>query len=261
MPLEQAQLPPDTDGTGAAAGIGLLQDMLGGSNAIVGGYVDDEDNALWVEREENTDEATADDGEEEDEDEGEDTMLSTVSHSSAVSAGTGGTGGTGGEGFFAAASEEKQQDGGRGRVSPTVPRLRLGAGGGGAGGEDVQDIMVEVSVVEHASPYELRFEVTEPTAAVAHHCTVTVATLERLLLPAFNGPEGGDGGLSAQLDAPDVRRAMRAWVETGQVPQRKYVVRWLLDRMWMRERAGRGVELVLGYAHAGGRPGRAGGVA
>ena len=123
--------------------------------------------------------------------------------------------------------------------------------------EDVQ-VYVEVSVVEHASPYELRFEVTEPNAAVAHHCTVTVATLERLLLPAFNAPEAGGDGLSAALDSDEVRNAMRAWVTTGQVPQRKYVVRWLLDRMWMRERPGAGVELVLGYAHAGGRPGRVG---
>ena len=101
---------------------------------------------------------------------------------------------------------------------------------------------------------------TGAAATVEEDETVSLnaeATLERLLLPAFNAPEAGGDGLSAALDSFEVRNAMRAWVTTGQVPQRKYVVRWLLDRMWMRERAGRGVELVLGYAHAGGRPGRA----
>ena len=101
-------------------------------------------------------------------------------------------------------------------------------------------IRVNVTVREIQSPYQMRFKVEEPNASISFKRAIDAVALEQLLKPMFSGNVGVD-------DLSEIDRGMHRWVTTGRPPQRRFLIAWLLDRMWLDEDAQGRTELCLGH--------------
>ena len=107
------------------------------------------------------------------------------------------------------------------------------------GGSTAEAAQVSVTVREIQVPYELRFCVEEPSRAVTLKRSVGSSALESLLKPMF----GGKDGARTSHGMTEIDRGMQKWVKTGRPPQRKHLIAWLLDRMWLNEDDAGHVEL------------------
>ena len=117
------------------------------------------------------------------------------------------------------------------------------------GGENsrADAVAVSVTVREVQKPYELRFCIEEPTRSASLKRSVGSAALEQLLKPCLMlQKKTALTPSSASLGMGEINKGMLRWVTTGRPPQRRHLIAWLLDRMWLNEDSSGGLELFLG---------------